>query len=106
MRDKIKGNKAKYLLKKAVKGLIPDEIIHRKKMGFGAPMSQWMKGDFGRHAENCISSSRLLDRYFDRQHIRKLFADHYGGKRENSLYLWTLFNLTAWYDYWIDGARA
>ncbi len=38
-RDKIRGGVAKYLLKKAVTGLIPDEIINRRKMGFGAPMS-------------------------------------------------------------------
>ena len=109
MADKIRGNTAKYLLKKAVEGLIPDEIIYRKKMGFGAPMSQWMKGDFGRQVEQSVARSKLMDRgYFDREHIASLFADHYGGKRDNGLYLWTLFNLTAWYDYWIDkreGAR-
>lgn len=107
MSDKIPGNAAKYLLKKAVRGLIPDEIIDRKKMGFGAPMSQWLKGDFGRHVEDAVSSSRLLDRgFFDRSHIAQLFADHVSGRRDNSLYLWTLFNLTAWYDYWIEGTPA
>lgn len=107
MSDKIRGNTAKYLLKQAVKGLIPDEIIDRKKMGFGAPMSQWMSGDFGRHVESSVSASKLLTcGYFNRAHIKKLFADHYSGRRDNSLYLWTLFNLTAWYDYWIDGAVA
>jgi asparagine synthase (glutamine-hydrolysing) len=107
MKEKIKGNEPKYLLKKAVEGLIPDDIIWRKKMGFGAPMSQWMKGEFGRDVERSIASSRLIDRFFDRRHVGGLFADHYSGRRENSLYLWTLFNLTAWYDYWIDaGAPA
>lgn len=107
MEDKIRGNTPKHLLKKAVEGLIPHEIIYRKKMGFGAPMSQWMKGDFGRHVEKSVMSSRLLDRgYFERDHIRGLFNDHYSGRRDNGLYLWTLFNLTAWYDYWIDGSRS
>jgi asparagine synthase (glutamine-hydrolysing) len=107
MSDKIPGNAAKYLLKKAVRGLIPDEIIDRKKMGFGAPMSQWMKGDFGRHVEDSVLSSKLLDRgFFDTAHVRQLFADHYSGRRDNAQYLWTLFNLTAWYDYWIDGTPA
>lgn len=103
MVDKVRGNVAKHLLKEAVKGLIPDEIIYRKKMGFGAPMSQWMKGGFGRHVEASVAKSRLMGRgYFDSSHVRGLFRDHYSGRCDNSLFLWTIFNLTAWYDYWID----
>ena len=107
MPDKIPGNVAKYLLKKAVRGLVPDEIIDRPKMGFGAPMSQWMRGDFGGHVRQSVLSSKLLDRgFFDRAHVAQLFADHASRRRDNSLYLWTLFNLTAWYDYWVDGTPA
>jgi asparagine synthase (glutamine-hydrolysing) len=105
MSEKIQDNTAKYLLKKAVEGLIPHEIIYRKKMGFGAPMSQWLSGDFGREAETSMMASRLLDRgYFNRTYLANLFSDHKSGRRDNSLYIWTMFNLTAWYDYWIDGA--
>ena len=60
MADKVRGGMAKHLLKKAVDGLIPDEIIYRKKMGFGAPMAQWLRGDFGERVENAILSSRLI----------------------------------------------
>jgi len=103
MAQKIKGRTAKYLLKKAVEGVIPDEIIYRKKMGFGAPMSQWLKGDFGRYVHRELMQSGLLRRgYFDRAYVQSLFDGHFSGRRDNSLYIWTLFNLTAWYDYWID----
>ncbi len=106
MADKVHGNTAKYLLKKAVAGLVPDEIIYRKKMGFGAPMSQWMSGGFGHEVEASIGASRLLERGFlDRRYIAGLFRDHRAGRRDNSLYLWTLFNLTAWYDHWIEDGR-
>jgi asparagine synthase (glutamine-hydrolysing) len=107
MADKIRGGTPKYLLKRAVEGLIPNEIIYRKKMGFGAPMSHWLQGGFGDHVEASVQKSRLLSRgYFNPGHIRTLFADHRAGKRDNGIFLWTLFNLTAWYDYWIDGAPA
>lgn len=103
MADKIRNDVPKYLLKKAVSGLIPDEIIRRRKMGFGAPMSQWLRGDFGRKAEVTILSSRLMDRgWLDIDYIRKLSADHRSGRRDNSLYLWALYNVAAWHDYWID----
>jgi asparagine synthase (glutamine-hydrolysing) len=94
---------AKYLLKKAVEGIIPDEIIYRKKMGFGAPMSQWLKGDFGVETRARVLGSALLERgFFNREYIEKLFEDHRSGRRDCSLYIWTLFNLTSWYDYWVE----
>ncbi len=107
MEYKARGGVAKSLLKKAVTGLIPDEIIHRRKMGFGAPMTQWLRGAFGLRVETAIMHSRLLDRgWFNADYIQRLCADHRSGRRDNSLYIWTLYNLTAWYDYWIDGRRS
>jgi asparagine synthase (glutamine-hydrolysing) len=106
MEQKVKGRTAKYLLKKAVEGVIPHEIIYRKKMGFGAPMSQWLKGDFGRYVHGQVMESGLLRRgFFDRAYVQSLFDGHFSDRRDNSLYIWTLFNLTAWYDYWIDRRR-
>lgn len=100
---KTKGGEAKYLLKKAVEGLIPNEIIYRKKMGFGAPMSQWLKGDFGKHVKSSVLNSELMKRgYFNVSYIESMFHDHQNGKRDTSLYIWTLFNLTAWFDYWVN----
>lgn len=103
MAQKIKGRTAKYLLKKAVEGIIPHDIIYRKKMGFGAPMSQWLKGDFGRYVQSKMMDSGLLKRGFlNRDYVQSLFDGHFNDRRDNSLYIWTLFNLTAWFDYWID----
>jgi asparagine synthase (glutamine-hydrolysing) len=101
---KTRNGEAKYLLKKAVEDLIPHNIIYRKKMGFGAPMADWLRGGFGRQAESAVLKSALLARgLLDTGHIERLFREHRDGRRDNSLYLWTLFNLTSWYDYWIDG---
>jgi len=103
MHDKVRGWTAKHLLKKAVAGWIPDQIINRRKMGFGAPMSQWLKGAFGKQAESVLMSSRLMDRgWFNKAYVRGLCKDHRDGRRDNSLFIWSLFNLTAWYDYWVE----
>lgn len=104
MEWKTRGGIAKYLLKKAAEGIIPHETIYRVKKGFGAPMSNWLKSDFGQFVEQSILSSGLVDRgYFHTDHIRRLFAEHRSGRRENAAQLWVLFNLTAWYAYWIQG---
>ena len=107
MEWKVRNGVPKYLLKKAVEGLIPDQIIYRKKMGFGAPMAQWLRGEFGRQVEKGILGSRLMERgYFNLEYISRLISDHRTGRADNSLYIWTLFNLTSWYDYWIDQRTA
>ncbi len=99
---KVRGGEPKYLLKRALADLLPDDVLYRPKMGFGAPMAEWLRGDFGGRAEAAVLGSRLLDRgIFDRGHIADLFRDHRSARRDHALHLWTLFNLTAWYDRWI-----
>jgi asparagine synthase (glutamine-hydrolysing) len=99
---KVKGGEPKYLLKKALKGILPDEVLYRPKMGFGAPMAEWLKGDFGRQAESAVLGSSLMkDGTFNRGHIARRFKGHRDGRQNNALHLWLLFNLMAWHDYWI-----
>lgn len=101
---KTKTGEPKYLLKKAVQGLIPDNIIYRKKMGFGAPMGAWMRSDFGRAVRSSILSSGLLRRgLLNVEYVETLFDWHFNGRMDTSFYLWAIYNLTAWYDLWIDG---
>ena len=72
---------------------------------FGAPMAEWLRGDFGRQAERQVLGSKLLDQgFFKRQWIEGRFREHLEGRRDHALHLWMLFNLTAWYDHWIEGA--
>jgi asparagine synthase (glutamine-hydrolysing) len=104
---KVRNGDAKYLLKKAVTGLIPDEIINRKKMGFGAPMSQWLRGAFGAEAESLLLKSNLLGRPgFNRDFIAALCTNHRQGREDNALLIWALYNLAAWYEYWIERRAA
>jgi asparagine synthase (glutamine-hydrolysing) len=101
---KTKNGVAKYLLKKAVEGLIPHELIYRQKMGFGAPMADWLRGKFGERVEREMFASSLMKRgYFNLDYVRTLFAQHRSKRTDTSLQIWTLYNLVAWYDYWIDG---
>jgi asparagine synthase (glutamine-hydrolysing) len=106
MSAKVRNGKAKHLLKRAVTGWIPDEIINRPKMGFGAPMAQWLRGEFGVRVErDLLASSLIRGGYFQRDFIARLCAEHRSGRRDWSLYVWSLFNLVAWFDYWVDGRR-
>jgi asparagine synthase (glutamine-hydrolysing) len=92
----------KYLLKKAVEGLIPKSTIDRKKVGFDAPVSQWLREDFGQEAESRILNSWFVrDGFFRPEFVRGLFSQHRSGAERAAL-IWVLFNLTEWFNYWIE----
>lgn len=104
---KIDGYKTKHLLKHALRGVIPDAIIDRKKMGFAAPAAEWLREDFGREAEGMVMGSKLSNNGpLNGDAIKRAFEDHRSGNRDNALHLWVLLNLTAWHDHWIDPPMA
>ena len=101
---KLGGGRTKDLLKRAMRGILPDEIIDRPKQGFGAPVSEWFRGDLYRPAVASILDSRLREEgVFDYAHVSDLFRAHKEGKAEHGWHLWTLYNLSRWYDFWIAG---
>jgi len=99
---KLEGGRAKSLFKDAVRGLIPDAVIDRPKVGFGAPVAQWLKGEFGRRVEYEINRCELFQRgWFNTGYIRDLFGAHRSGRGDYATNLWALYNLAGWYDRWI-----
>jgi asparagine synthase (glutamine-hydrolysing) len=97
----------KALLKEAVRGLVPDAVIDRPKMGFGAPMSEWLRGDFGRLVEDELGASRFFDCFpARREAVVDMLRRHRTGRADLSLYVWTFYNAVAWFDRWIEGGAS
>jgi len=100
---RIEGNRQKALLKRAVRGLIPDNIIDRPKQGFGAPVATWFRNELKSQVRSVLLESRIHQRgYFDLDFIRFLLDAHQSGAQDKSTQLWTLYNLAQWYEHWID----
>src|SRR5262249_35403270 len=101
---KYRDGKTKRLLKRALKGKIPDRVLERKKKGFGVPLNEWMVQRLGAVMENSIMESPLRSRrLFDYSYIKHLFDEQKSHRTNYSFFLWCLFNLTIWYDRWIEG---
>ena len=101
---KIKNGQTKYILKKAVEGIIPNNIIYRKKQGFGTPVREWFSGELGKYITNAILNSNIKERQlFDYDYLRNMLEKQTSGEVDNSARLWIIFNLSKWYDYWIAG---
>jgi asparagine synthase (glutamine-hydrolysing) len=100
---KLRGGETKFILKKAVEGIIPDNIIYRRKQGFAAPVSEWLKKEWTQFAENEILTSPLVAKgYLSADFVKVLFAIHRTGRKDQGQYLWNLLNLVLWYRVWIE----
>ena len=101
---KIKNGEPKYILKKAVEGIIPNNIIYRKKQGFAAPVSEWLRSEWSGFMEDRLLNSSLVQRHhFRPDFIKRSLENHRQGRRDEGMQLWSLLNLTLWYDHWIEG---
>ncbi|MGE3467706.1 MAG: asparagine synthase (glutamine-hydrolyzing) [Pyrinomonadaceae bacterium] len=100
---KLKGRETKYIFKKAVKGLVPDEILHREKQGFGVPINEWINLQLKERIVGDLSDRRSLERgYFDPKYVSLLIDEHARGRRDHSHALWTLWMLELWHRRYMD----
>lgn len=92
------GGYTKPILKNALKGILPDEILNRPKTGFGTPMSKWLKGPVARsEIDKLLSSPLLQEGYLDETRVKYLVQRHLNDQTECSQMIWALINLDAWH---------
>jgi asparagine synthase (glutamine-hydrolysing) len=94
---KTKNGELKYILKKAVRGLIPDEIIDRKKQGFGVPIHEWCLGGLGDRVNRELDYFCRETDLIDRRAVARLAEQRQGPQ------LWYLLNLALWWKHYIAG---
>ena len=104
---KYRDGQTKHILKRALEGIVPDRIIKSEKRGFGVPLDEWMLDRLGSFVEQSLFDSSLSRReLFDYGYIRQLLDAHRTRRANNSFFLWSLLNLSLWYDNWIEGHAA
>jgi asparagine synthase (glutamine-hydrolysing) len=103
-RLKQRNGSGKYIVKQAVEGLLPQEIIHRKKMGFPTPLRQWlMDPRANRLFQRLTARDGLLAQYCDMERIAALVESHRSGRCDATDRLWRLLNLQIWGDIFLSG---
>jgi asparagine synthase (glutamine-hydrolysing) len=103
---KLRGEETKYILKRAVRGLVPNEILGRPKMGFGVPVQEWINRELRERIHETLTERRALQRgYFESRYINVLLDEHERGRRDHSAALWALFMLELWHRTFVDGSQ-
>jgi asparagine synthase (glutamine-hydrolysing) len=94
---KLRRLRSKFLLKRALRGVLPDRILDRPKKGFGIPVADWFRGPLKQQMREVLSPERLRrEGYFEAATVGALIDDHLTGRRDNRKQLWTLFAFELW----------
>jgi asparagine synthase (glutamine-hydrolysing) len=96
---KLRGLRSKFLLKRALRGLLPAAILNRPKKGFGIPVANWFRGPLKEQMQSVLSPERIARKgFFEPKVVTRLIADHLAGRSDNRKQLWTLFVFELWHD--------
>lgn len=101
---KLRGRKTKYILKDTLKGILPDEVLFREKMGFGVPIDHWFRNELKEMAYDILLSDRAVQRgYFKKDAVKKILDEHTSEKWNWHNHIWNLLMLELWHRMFIDG---
>lgn len=101
---KLKGlNDKKYILKEALRGIVPDEVMFRPKMGFGIPIHSWFRNELKEYAYDTLLSDKATDRgIFKKDAVENLLEKHCSTNIDFGYHIWALITLELWFQEYFD----
>ena len=100
---KVHGLAGKLILKEGARGLLPESIIDRRKVGFSTPLGSWLFGPQLDGLEEMLLDARSLDRkLFRPAALKKMFGEHRTRQRDHTDQIWRLVNLELWQRIFMD----
>lgn len=88
---KLRGGEGKYIFKKALEKVLPNEILYRNKMGFSIPLAAWFRGPLRERVREALLGPTLASTgFFNRAYLEELVEDHQSGRSDYSRYIWSL----------------
>ena len=102
---KIRGHEGKFLLKKAMEPMLPNDVLYRPKMGFSVPLAAWFRGPLKQRVRDAVLGERLASTgWFQRPYLEHLVNAHQSSASDYSAPLWTLLMFEAFLRNVVDGA--
>ena len=95
---KLNGGEGKHIFKASLGQLLPDEILHRPKMGFAIPLAAWLRGPLRERVRRALTAGALRDtNLFDPARLETLATQHLEGRRDHSASIWALLMLEGFF---------
>lgn len=100
---KIRFMQKKYLMKKAVRPLLPKEVISHRKQGFVGPMTRWLKSDLKSFVLETLSEGNLRKHnLLNRDTVRTILEEHFSGREIHDTLIWSMVIFQTWYNIYIE----
>jgi asparagine synthase (glutamine-hydrolysing) len=100
---RIAGGTTKYVLRKAMEGIVPDFILNRPKLGFPVPIRDWLKGARGLQILEEMRTREMAD-YFRPEALEALMTRHRNGDGDHSRKLWIIYMFALWHKAYVSEA--
>jgi len=94
----------KHIFRRAMTGVLPEEVLRQPKAGFAAPTDYWLANDLTEMTDDLLSDSRIRDRaIFRADAVQEMVRQHRVGQRDWSMQIWQLLTLELWMQNFMDG---
>ncbi|MEE8154121.1 MAG: asparagine synthase (glutamine-hydrolyzing) [Phycisphaerales bacterium] len=95
----------KYILRRAMENFLPPEFLHQKKQGFSPPDENWYRGPSMDYIKAILFDRRTVERpWFDQAFVRARLDDHFEGRRNHRLLIWSLLSVEWVQRHFVDTA--
>ena len=96
---KLKGTRTKHFLKKAMEGILPHEILYKKKQGFSIPLALWFRTELKETVSQVLSRERVeRTGYLNYTAVRHILDQHYCGRENNYRQIWSFMVFVYWHE--------
>ena len=103
---KLRDGTGKWLLRRAMEGIVPPMVFQHPKHGFGVPLVRWFRHELRNWLDRLRTPSARLLAYVDRTAVQRVVTEHLIGRRDHSSMLWRLLVLDLWLAFLEEGRLA
>ena len=104
---KIRNGTTKWILREAMRGLLPEEVLRQPKASFGAPVGYWLSNELREMTDDLLSERRLKDRgWLNPTAVRRMVEEHRRGTHDWALQIWQFLTLELWAQRFLDRSTA
>lgn len=94
----------KYVLREAMKGIIPDSVVNRPKLGFPVPLKKWLTGPLYEPVRDVLASTTIAT-WIDQSAATRLLDEHKAGKFDHSRKIWALYIFSRWHEQFVQSVK-
>lgn len=93
---KMRNGGSKWILRQAIRGLVPDSVLEKPKQGFAVPLDHWFRGPLQHRLRAISAQDARIHQWVDSTAVSRLVSEHMAGRRDHQGILWRLVVLEGW----------